>query len=53
MKNMRFRRGVLSFTLSFFFLQIANEDKNRMGDVPPPSLQKNVPEARMSGNLNL
>ena len=43
MKNMRFRRGVLSFTLSFF-LQIANEDKNRMGDIPTPSLQKNVPE---------
>ena len=27
-----------SFSLSFFLL--ANKDKNRMGDVPPPSLQK-------------
>jgi len=35
---MKIRRGVLSFTLSF--LSIVNKDKNRMGEVPPPSLKK-------------
>ena len=37
-KDVKIRRGVLSFTL--FFLPIANEDKNRMGDNPPPFFKK-------------
>ena len=44
---MKFRRGVLSFTLSLF-LPIANENKNRKGDVPPPSPLNFPPKIKCS-----